>query len=164
MGAISGGGATSRNLVDYPAVQQSQILDLLFKPHFGASLQTLKVEVGGDLLTTDGSESSHMHNNHTIDMKAGYEWWLMTEAKKRNPKIKLYGLPWAFPGWVAPRAQAFALRNIFMGYKNIGRLCLKTRRIYLRGGYSGHLPRKSVKHHPMPTAGTGSALYRHRPV
>jgi hypothetical protein len=29
-----------------------------------------------------------------------YEWWLMTEAKKRNPDIKLYGLPWAYPGWV----------------------------------------------------------------
>ena len=26
--------------------------------------------------------------------------WLMTEAKKRNPNIKLYGLPWAFPAWV----------------------------------------------------------------
>eukprot|EP00042_Codosiga_hollandica_P057702 m.858006 g.858006 ORF g.858006 m.858006 type:complete len:846 (-) comp59651_c0_seq6:65-2602(-) len=26
--------------------------------------------------------------------------WLMTEAKARNPEIKLYGLPWAFPAWV----------------------------------------------------------------
>ncbi len=26
--------------------------------------------------------------------------WLMSEAKKRNPSIKLYGLPWAFPAWV----------------------------------------------------------------
>ncbi len=24
----------------------------------------------------------------------------MTEAKARNPDIKLYGLPWAFPAWV----------------------------------------------------------------
>jgi galactosylceramidase len=24
----------------------------------------------------------------------------MKEAKTRNPEIKLYGLPWAFPGWV----------------------------------------------------------------
>ena len=29
-------------------------------------------------------------------MKAGYELWLMTEAKKRNPDITLYGLPWAY--------------------------------------------------------------------
>jgi galactosylceramidase len=60
----------------------------------------LKVEIGGDLLTTDGSESSHMHNNHTVDMQAGYEFWLMKQAKARNPDIQLYGLPWAYPGWV----------------------------------------------------------------
>ena len=45
LGAISGGGATSRLLVDYPAAQQEQILDYLFKPNFGASLQILKVEI-----------------------------------------------------------------------------------------------------------------------
>ena len=26
---------------------------------------------------------------------------MMVEARKRNPDILLYGLPWAFPGWVA---------------------------------------------------------------
>jgi galactosylceramidase len=26
------------------------------------------------------------------------EWWLMKEAKARNPDIKLYGLPWGWPG------------------------------------------------------------------
>ncbi|XP_058511174.1 galactocerebrosidase isoform X2 [Ochotona princeps] len=30
----------------------------------------------------------------------GYEWWLMKEAKKRNPNIILMGLPWSFPGWL----------------------------------------------------------------
>ena len=24
----------------------------------------------------------------------------MVEARKRNPHIKLYGLPWAFPNWL----------------------------------------------------------------
>ena len=24
----------------------------------------------------------------------------MSQAKQRNPNIKLYGLPWAFPAWV----------------------------------------------------------------
>jgi hypothetical protein len=45
IGAISGGGATSRLLVDYPAAQQGQILDYLFKPSFGAALQILKTEI-----------------------------------------------------------------------------------------------------------------------
>ena len=47
IGGLSGGGGCSRLLKDYPAEQQSQILDILFKPEFGASLQILKVEIGG---------------------------------------------------------------------------------------------------------------------
>ena len=39
-----------------------------------------------------------IHANRLI--LQGYEWWLMKEAKARNPDIKLYGLPWAYPGWV----------------------------------------------------------------
>ena len=100
IGGLSGGGATSRLLVDYKEPQRSEVLDYLFKPSFGASLQILKVEIGGDSQSTDGTESSHMHDNHTVDLGTGYEWWLMQEAKKRNPDIKLYGLPWAYPGWV----------------------------------------------------------------
>lgn len=64
IGGLSGGGATSRLLVNYPEPQRSQILDYLFKPGFGASLQILKVEIGGDAQSTDGCESSHMHNEH----------------------------------------------------------------------------------------------------
>ena len=48
IGGLSGGGATSVLLRDYPEPQRSQILDYLFKPNFGASLQILKVEIGGD--------------------------------------------------------------------------------------------------------------------
>ncbi|XP_055955982.1 galactocerebrosidase [Patella vulgata] len=100
IGAISGGGATSKLLVNYPQEQRSQILDYLFKPNFGASLQILKVEIGGDAQSTDGTEASHMHNSWDENYERGYEWWLMVEAKKRNPDIKLYGLPWGFPGWI----------------------------------------------------------------
>ena len=28
------------------------------------------------------------------------EWWLLKEAKQRNPAIKTYALSWAVPGWV----------------------------------------------------------------
>ena len=45
IGGLSGGGATSVLLRDYPEPQRTQILDLLFKPNFGASLQILKVFV-----------------------------------------------------------------------------------------------------------------------
>jgi galactosylceramidase len=101
IGGISGGGATSRLLVDYPPEAQAEILDFLFKPNFGSSLHMLKVEIGGDSQSTDGSESSHMHARDDLDLDRGYEWWLLKEAKKRNPNILTYGLPWAFPRWLA---------------------------------------------------------------
>uniref|UniRef100_F7FSR3 Galactocerebrosidase n=1 Tax=Monodelphis domestica TaxID=13616 RepID=F7FSR3_MONDO len=95
--------ATSRLLLNYREPYRSEILDYLFKPNFGASLHILKVEVGGDGQTTDGTEPSHMHfKQEGADYRRGYEWWLMKEAKKRNPNIKLIGLPWSFPGWLGP--------------------------------------------------------------
>ncbi|PWA16372.1 hypothetical protein CCH79_00004458 [Gambusia affinis] len=100
IGGLSGGGATSRLLVNYAEPYRSQILDYLFKPNFGASLHILKVEIGGDSQTTDGTEPSHMHYENDENYFRGYEWWLMKEAKKRNPNITLIALPWAFPGWV----------------------------------------------------------------
>uniref|UniRef100_A0A673JWZ8 Galactocerebrosidase n=1 Tax=Sinocyclocheilus rhinocerous TaxID=307959 RepID=A0A673JWZ8_9TELE len=105
IGGLSGGGATSRLLVNYEEPYRSHILDFLFKPNFGASLHILKVEIGGDAQTTDGTEPSHMHSKDEGNFFRGYEWWLMKEAKKRNPNIKLIGLPWAFPGWVGEGTQ-----------------------------------------------------------
>ncbi len=99
IGAISGGGGNTRLLTDYPPAQQQQILDYLFEPGYGAGLQILKVEIGGDTNSTDGSESSIEHVSGSINCNAGYEWWLMEQAKALNPNIKLYGLAWGAPGW-----------------------------------------------------------------
>ena len=98
LGALSA-GASTRLLVDYPEPQRSQILDYLFKPGYGAELQHLKVEVGGDVNSTDGSEPSHMRSRSDHNYTRGYEWWLMVEAHKRNPNIILDILPWGAPGW-----------------------------------------------------------------
>ena len=100
IGAISGGGGNSRLLKDYPASQQSQILDYLFKPGYGANLQLLKLEIGGDANSTDGSEPSVEHSRGVINCNAGYEFWLAEQAKARNPAIGLYGLAWTAPGWI----------------------------------------------------------------
>ena len=99
IGALSA-GASSRLLVDYPEPYRSQILDYLFKPNYGASLQHLKVEIGADVNSTDGSEPSSMRSRTDHDYDRGYEWWLMEEARKRNPSIILDTLPWGAPGWV----------------------------------------------------------------
>ena len=100
IGAISGGGGNSRLLSEYPAAEQQQILDYLFKPGYGADLQILKVEIGGDTNSTDGSESSMEHASGSVNCNNGYEWWLMEQAKARNPSIRLYGLAWGAPGWI----------------------------------------------------------------
>jgi hypothetical protein len=100
VGAISGGGGNTRLLIDYPEPQRSQLLDYLFKPGYGASLQVLKIEIGGDTNSTDGAEASHEHTRGAVDCGQGYEWWLAEQAKARNPDIKLYGLAWGAPGWI----------------------------------------------------------------
>src|SRR5689334_6637705 len=99
VGAISGGGGDSRYLIDYPEPARSAILDYLFKPNYGAAVQILKVEIGGDVDATDGAESSIEHTQGTVNCDAGYGWWIMEQAKARNPAIRLYALAWGAPGW-----------------------------------------------------------------
>ncbi|MGA2712969.1 MAG: discoidin domain-containing protein [Bryobacteraceae bacterium] len=100
-GAMSA-GASSRLLIDYPEPYRSQILDYLFKPNYGASFQDLKIELGGDMNSTTGSEPSHMHTRSDQNYNRGFEWWLMEQAKLRNPNITLaLGiLAWGAPGWI----------------------------------------------------------------
>jgi galactosylceramidase len=100
IGAVSGGGATSVLLKDYPEPQRSQVLDLLFKPKFGAAMSALLVEVPGDGNSTQGSEPSHLHARGEANFSRGYEWWLMREAKARNPGLTLDACAWGCPGWV----------------------------------------------------------------
>jgi hypothetical protein len=104
VGALSGGGATSRLLPDYPDEQRSTILDLLFKPMFGASLHLLKVEVGGDTFSGCGTEPSFMHTRDDFSAVRGYEWFLMQESLARNPSTLGYSLSWGFPSWVGDSA------------------------------------------------------------
>ena len=105
IGALSA-GASSKLLMDYPEEIRSQVFDYLFKPKFGASLQQIKVEIGGDINSTDGTEPSHAHTrDEFLDPKPqyfqrGYEWLVLKEAKKRNPRILTDCLEWGCPGWI----------------------------------------------------------------
>lgn len=99
LGCLSA-GASSRLLIEYPEPHRSQVLDYLFTPRYGAAFQHLKVEVGGDVNSTDGCEPSHMHARGDKNYERGYEWWLMREAKRRNPAIALDALEWGAPAWI----------------------------------------------------------------
>ena len=97
-GALS--ASSSRLLYDYPEPERSRILDYLFSPAYGGMMQLLKVEIGSDMNSTSLAEAGHMRIEGVVDPDLGFEWWLMEEAKKRNPNIKLCGLAWGVPGWV----------------------------------------------------------------
>ena len=94
VGALSGGGGVTRLLIDYEEALQQDILDILFKPKAGASLQIIKVEMGGDTASTEGTEMSHARVRGDLNCTRGYEWLVLAEAKKRNPGIRTYGLTW----------------------------------------------------------------------
>ena len=100
IGAVNGGGATSVLLKDYPEPQRSQIIDMVYKPKFGASVSSLLVEIPGDGNSTQGSMPSHSHNRGDFNAQRGYTWWVMREAKQRNPKLDLDATGWSAPCWV----------------------------------------------------------------
>lgn len=104
LGGVSA-GASSELLVDYPEPYRSDILDYLFKPNFGASLQQLKVEIGADAVVV-GAEASHARNMDELlnpkeeYYKRGYEYWLMKEAQIRNPEMLFCALEWSIPAYL----------------------------------------------------------------
>lgn len=100
VGLVNGGGATSVLLKDYPHRQRKEILDMVYKPKFGASVSALLVEIPGDGNSTQGSMPSHMHTRDDLNYSRGYTWWVLQEAKKRNPALTLDGTAWSAPIWI----------------------------------------------------------------
>ena len=97
---IGGLSATSKLLFDYPEPQRGEILDYLFTPGYGAELSVLKVPIGGDTFGgIGGADPTHMRIRGEVNCERGHVWWLMEQAKDRNPAIELSALPWAIPGW-----------------------------------------------------------------
>ena len=120
VGAVDA-GTGARLLYDYPAAERSAILDLLFSPRAGAALQVVKVEIGGDTQSTEGTEPSHMitRDDGSLDDAAaynrGWEWWLLEQAKQRNPDIVTMALSWGAPGWIGNKSYWPADKDGFIG-------------------------------------------------
>ncbi len=100
IGVVNGGGATSVLLKDYAEPWRSQILDMVYKPHFGASVSALLAEIPGDGNSTQGSMPSHSHYAGDHNYLRGYMWWVMAEAKRRNPLLTLDATAWSAPAWL----------------------------------------------------------------
>lgn len=99
IGGITSNGAT-KLLFDYPQDVQDEILDILFKPGCGCELQHLKVEIGSDANTTNGTEPSHMRSRDDFEICRGFGLELAARAKKRRPDLILDALRWGTPAWI----------------------------------------------------------------
>ncbi len=158
VGSVLGGGGNARYLMDYPAAQRQQILTYLFKPDYGASLQILKLEIGGDSDTTDGAEPSIEHTRGHINCHAGYELAIAKRAVRLNPGLRLYALQWAAPSWVSQgRDHRFTTRDIDYLLDWLG--C--ARRQGLRIGYLGGWSESDSGHHQNWWESLRAALNRH---
>jgi galactosylceramidase len=101
VGGISGGGATSRLLIDYPEPKYSQLLDILYTPQNAAAFSTIKVEIPADSDTTCGSEVAHRHDRDDGgSCTRGYEGIHLAAANARRPGITSSSLQWAAPHFV----------------------------------------------------------------
>lgn len=122
IGAVSAGASTDL-LYDYKNPTRSEILDLLFKPKFGAGFQHLKVEMGGGENSTCGSEPSHAFTKEELKkpVSRGYEFWFMKEAKNRNPNLILEYLPWSFPGWLKQNIYSQESADYFVSFLDVAK-------------------------------------------
>lgn len=139
-------GAEARLLFDYPQTQRDAILDMLFcnpnvvaatgyctNSYYAASLSALKVEIGGDSNSTQGSEASFartstefnaLHQDFDVSgteaqqqadchLTRGYEWWLMREATRRNPQIPILALVWNAPNYLKRTVTPYADNSFY---------------------------------------------------
>lgn len=122
IGGVSAGASTDL-LYDYQEPIRTQILDLLFKPKFGAGFQHLKVEMGGGQNSTCGSEPSHAITREELKkpVSRGYEFWLMKEGKLRNSNMILEYLPWSFPGYLKPNIYTKESAEYFVSFMDVAK-------------------------------------------
>jgi galactosylceramidase len=113
IGGVTSNGMT-KLLSEYPKDQQDDILDLLFKPKFGASFHLLKIEIGSDANGTCGTEPSHMRSQTDFDITRGVGLWLGSKAKERNPEILLDAIRWGTPKWIDTDAKKYLYYKNFL--------------------------------------------------
>ncbi|BCJ64086.1 hypothetical protein [Polymorphospora rubra] len=113
VGAVFSNGM-NKLLMDYPPAQRDDILDLLFTPKFGASLQHVKIEIGSDANTSAGTEPSHTRSATDFDITRGTQLWLAQQARLRNPDVPLDALRWGTPAYVDTDAERYRYYKSFL--------------------------------------------------
>lgn len=118
LGTVTGNNS-SRLLMDYKAKTPKaywEIMDLLFKPDFGAGLTHVKLEFGADINSSSGTEPSVMRRaDERADVTRGAGFMFAADALSINPDITVDMLRWGEPAWINDRfkkskEQGFAAR------------------------------------------------------
>ncbi len=113
IGLVNSSGS-SKLLMDYPPEQQQDILDLLFKPNFGAGLSRMRNEIGGDINSSTGTEPSHQRTADEPPTARGVNFWIARQAKQLNPGMQFIGSRWGTPAWVKESDQN--KRDYYLNY------------------------------------------------
>ena len=75
-------------------------MNLLFNPVTGAGLTSIKVEMGGDVNTSSGTEPATKRSaDEPANVLRGAGWHFAADAKRINPDIKIEILRWGEPSW-----------------------------------------------------------------
>lgn len=103
LGVVTGNNS-SRLLMDYKTQNPDaywEIMNLLFKPDYGAGLTHIKIEFGTDVNSSSGTEPSIMRSaDEPADVTRGAGFMFAADALSINPDITVDLLRWGEPKWV----------------------------------------------------------------
>lgn len=103
LGVVTGNNS-SRLLMDYKTENPDaywEIMNLLFKPDYGAGLTHVKIEFGTDVNSSSGTEPSIMRSaDEEADVTRGAGFMFAADALSINPEITVDLLRWGEPKWV----------------------------------------------------------------
>lgn len=103
LGVVTGNNS-SRLLMDYKTQNPDaywEIMNLLFKPDYGAGLSHVKIEFGTDVNSSSGTEPSIMRSaDEKADVTRGAGFMFAADALSINPDITVDLLRWGEPKWV----------------------------------------------------------------
>lgn len=103
LGVVTGNNS-SRLLMDYKTQNPDaywEIMNLLFKPDYGAELSHVKIEFGTDVNSSSGTEPSIMRSaDEKADVTRGAGFMFAADALSINPDITVDLLRWGEPKWV----------------------------------------------------------------
>ncbi|MDE5866630.1 MAG: glycosyl hydrolase family 59, partial [Lachnospiraceae bacterium] len=103
LGAVTANNS-SRLLMDYKIQNPEaywEIMNLIFKPDYGAGLTHIKLEFGADVNSSSGTEPSIMRSSdETADVTRGAGFMFAADALSINPDITVDLLRWGEPRWV----------------------------------------------------------------